>query len=114
MIYIVSREGATGPIHRNVYTGTVSVRALKSRLTKERAGGDRWAAIAMDGQSEYVSPEDAVAAKSRSGTPTTPNAKRHRKMGMITMAPESWQRLDRLRNGMPRGAYIEELLRRTP
>lgn len=40
---IFSGEGDRGTW--DPYTGTDSERALKSRLTKERAGGDRWASI---------------------------------------------------------------------
>lgn len=41
---------------------------------------------------------------------TTPNAKRKRKMTMITLSPEGLERLDRLRGSSARGAYIEGLL----
>ena len=40
-IRIVSGEGAVGG--SDVYTGKRTVRALKSRLTRERCNGDRWA-----------------------------------------------------------------------
>jgi hypothetical protein len=45
-IYIVSGEGEQGT--SEVYEGATSVRALKSRITRERAGGDRWARIDVD------------------------------------------------------------------
>lgn len=38
---IISGEGEEGTI--KAYHGTDSPRAIKARLTKERAGGDRWA-----------------------------------------------------------------------
>ena len=41
IIYIVSGEGEIGSAE--VYTGKLTVRALKSRLTRERCSGDRWA-----------------------------------------------------------------------
>ena len=40
-IEIVSGEGEEGTVER--YDGTGSLRALKSRLTRERCNGDRWA-----------------------------------------------------------------------
>lgn len=40
-IRIVSGEGAVGS--SDVYTGKRTIRALKSRLTRERCNGDRWA-----------------------------------------------------------------------
>ena len=40
---IFSGEGDRGTWE--AYTGTESEKAFKSRLTKERAGGDRWASI---------------------------------------------------------------------
>ena len=40
-IRIVSGEGAVGG--SEVYNGKRTVRALKSRLTRERCNGDRWA-----------------------------------------------------------------------
>lgn len=40
-IYIVSGEGEQGS--RELYTGKRTMRAIKSRLTKERCHGDRWA-----------------------------------------------------------------------
>lgn len=40
-VRIVSGEGAVGG--SEVYTGKRTIRALKSRLTRERCNGDRWA-----------------------------------------------------------------------
>ena len=40
-IRIVSGEGTVGG--SDVYTGKRTVRAIKSRLTRERCNGDRWA-----------------------------------------------------------------------
>lgn len=40
-IVILSGEGTTGIYE--LYTGARTARALKSRLTKERSNGDRWA-----------------------------------------------------------------------
>ena len=40
-IRIVSGEGTVG--NSEVYSGTRTIRALKSRLTRERCNGDRWA-----------------------------------------------------------------------
>jgi hypothetical protein len=40
-IKIVSGEGIHGRVE--IYNGKKTVRALRMRLTKERAGGDRWA-----------------------------------------------------------------------
>ena len=42
-LYILSGEGCTGT--RELYTGKLTRRALKSRLTKEMCGGHRWAMI---------------------------------------------------------------------
>jgi hypothetical protein len=65
-IYIVSRERyGVGPIHREVYEGAMSVRALKSRLTRERAGGDRLAHCEVETATraaDMCSPEEAIAA----------------------------------------------------
>lgn len=46
----------------------------------------------------------------RSGTPTTPNAKRRRPMVTITFSPEGLATLDKKRKAVPRGAFIESLL----
>ena len=46
-ITIISGEGEIGT--REDYTGKRTVRALRSRLTKERAHGDRWAYAEIDG-----------------------------------------------------------------
>jgi len=45
-LYIISGEGTYG--HREEYTGKMTVRAIKSRLTRERCHGDRWARIDTD------------------------------------------------------------------
>ena len=41
--YIVSGEGENGTVE--MYTGKLTARAIKTRLTKERCGGDRWARL---------------------------------------------------------------------
>ncbi len=52
-IYIVSGEG-TGPGTRELYTGKRTQQALRTRLTRERWGSDRWAHIATaDGDRLY-------------------------------------------------------------
>ena len=50
---------------------------------------------------------------SRSGTPTTPNAKRSRPMVTITMSPEALARLDDIaaERGQTRSAAVEALVR---
>lgn len=51
-IVIISGEGETGITEE--YTGKRSIRAIKTRLTKERCNGDRWAkAIVFSHSSEY-------------------------------------------------------------
>jgi len=40
-IRVTSGEGEVG--HVDPYTGTRTVRAIKRQLSRERAGGDRWA-----------------------------------------------------------------------
>ena len=47
-IEILSGEGENGT--REDYNGPKTVRAIRSRLTKERAGGDRWAVLIIDGE----------------------------------------------------------------
>ena len=42
LIRIVSGEGE-GPGHVETYTGALTPRAIKARLTRERCHGDRWA-----------------------------------------------------------------------
>lgn len=42
-LVIVSGEDALGT--EELYDGTRTVRAVKARLTRERAGGDRWAYV---------------------------------------------------------------------
>jgi len=56
IIYIISGEGEQGT--REVYKGKRTVRALKSRMTRERQGGDRWVRIEIEG--ERVTPEEAI------------------------------------------------------
>ena len=66
-IYIVSGEGEQG--HREVYTGTVTPRAIRARLTRERCSGDRWAHVEIDG--ERVGDEEldsALEVASRAAT----------------------------------------------
>lgn len=43
-IYIISGEG-TGEGTRELYTGKMSARAIRQRVTRERCGGDRWARL---------------------------------------------------------------------
>ena len=43
---IVSGEGENGTAQD--YAGAKTVRAIKSRLTRERCGGDRWARVDTD------------------------------------------------------------------
>ncbi len=51
-IVIISGEG-TGPGTIEEYTGKRTVRAIKSRLTRERCYGERWArAIARHGEND--------------------------------------------------------------
>ena len=60
-IWIVSGEGEQGT--REQYSGKLTARALKLRLTRERRGGDRWARIEVqiDGACARVgSAEDAL------------------------------------------------------
>ena len=59
-IYIVSGEGEMGT--REIYTGKRTPRALKIRLTKERAGGDRWAR-AVDGDGQEIDPDRITARR---------------------------------------------------
>jgi hypothetical protein len=46
-IIIVSGEGTQGTVEQ--YTGKRTLQAIKSRLTRETAGGDRWAKVKIDG-----------------------------------------------------------------
>lgn len=48
-IEIVSGEGM-GEGTTKLYTGKRTERAIKSRLTKERCNGDRWAFVRFDGR----------------------------------------------------------------
>lgn len=50
-ILILSGEGYEGTYSE--YTGKRTVRALKSRLTKERCGGDRWARAYISAGPQY-------------------------------------------------------------
>ena len=47
-IEIVSGEGEQGTVVQ--YTGKQSSRAIKSRITRERCNGDRWAFCKIDGR----------------------------------------------------------------
>ncbi|MFA6118188.1 MAG: hypothetical protein WC729_29645 [Sphingomonas sp.] len=63
VIKIVSGEGQRG--QSVTYEGALTVRALKARITKEKAGGDRWARIEVATQYreyETVTAEQAIAA----------------------------------------------------
>ena len=52
-IVIISGEGF-GPGTVETYTGEISSNAISARLTKERAGGDRWAkAVQYAGENDY-------------------------------------------------------------
>ena len=60
-ILIISGEGS-GPGVEEQYEGARTVRAIKARLTKERAGGDRWAKALVyshetDGAAVFVNVE---------------------------------------------------------
>ena len=46
-ILIFSGEGSRGTF--TTFTGKKSIRAIKSKLTKERCGGDRWAKVYISG-----------------------------------------------------------------
>jgi hypothetical protein len=49
-MYIVSGEGI-GAGMRQEYTGKMTRRAMRARLTREKCGGDRWAFfVAADGR----------------------------------------------------------------
>lgn len=51
-IAIVSGEGERGTAE--LYTGKMTARAIKMRLTRERCHGDRWArAIQYEGESDF-------------------------------------------------------------
>lgn len=47
-IEILSGEGEQGT--RETYEGARTVKAIRARLTRERAGGDRWAILIIDGE----------------------------------------------------------------
>ena len=47
-IEIVSGEGTEGTVEE--YTGKLTARAIKMKLTKERCNGDRWAFVKIDGE----------------------------------------------------------------
>ena len=47
-IEILSGEGTNGT--RENYEGLRTVAAIRSRLTRERVGGDRWAVLILDGE----------------------------------------------------------------
>jgi hypothetical protein len=49
VIQIVSGEGV-GEGVIETYSGARTLRALRTRLTKERRGGDRWAFVKVDGE----------------------------------------------------------------
>lgn len=60
-IWVVSGEGEVGT--REPYTGPLTVRALKNRLAKESAGGDRWTHCEVETDerhAERCTPEDAI------------------------------------------------------
>lgn len=48
VVEIISGEGEQGT--RETYTGARTVQALRARLSRERAGGDRWAILVVDGE----------------------------------------------------------------
>jgi len=54
-----------------------------------------------------------VVAMTRSGTPTTPNAKRTRPMVTLTLSPEALARLDAIaaERGQSRSGAVEQLIR---
>lgn len=47
-IEIVSGEGNAGTAE--AYTGARTASAIRAQLTRERAGGDRWAFVRIDGK----------------------------------------------------------------
>ena len=55
-LYIVSGEGTTGTVER--YTGKPGLRALKVRLTRERCGGNRWAKLLLEYNSDPTTRDD--------------------------------------------------------
>ena len=62
-ILIHSGEG-TGPAHVDIYAGTLTARALMSRLTRERCAGARWASCSTsDGAAS--GPEACIAHVAR-------------------------------------------------
>lgn len=66
-IYIKSGEGEVGTVEP--YTGKVSVRAIKARLTREQCKGDRWAKVLVDDGSGMVetTPEAIVWSFGKAG-----------------------------------------------
>ena len=75
IVYILSGEGEEG--QRVEYTGTRTARALKSRLTRERCSGDRWAraevSVDTDHGIEYLTcdPDTVFMEAERAGKPTS-------------------------------------------
>lgn len=60
-VLLSSGEGDLGTIEE--YRGAPTLRAIKGRLTRERAGGDRWARLSKgtgDGNLEPITPEEAA------------------------------------------------------
>ena len=51
-IYVISGEG-TGAGHREEYTGTITCRALRQRLTREVCNGDRCAFLSTTLPGEF-------------------------------------------------------------
>lgn len=52
VITIISGEGNVGRVVP--FTGKRTVRAIKSRLTRERCGGDRWADVQINYQTVQI------------------------------------------------------------
>jgi hypothetical protein len=84
-IEIASGEGERGTVEAHV--GPPTTRAIRSRLTAERSGGDRWAHVLIDG--ERVADADLEYAlrslRSRSGTPWTEAQYAARGRGRMTL-----------------------------
>ena len=63
IIRVHSGEGY-GPGHAEIFTGKRTARALKARLTKERAGGDRWAHLTLETgehEEQHITAEEVEA-----------------------------------------------------
>lgn len=95
-VYIVSGEG-TGPGTTETYTGTLSGRAIRARLKKERAGGDRWAYAMVETDTTHPRRvhDDDLDRLGKSGRPTTIGARK----GQVSLDEESWAKARALGDG---------------